>query len=77
MRKAPKEQVASRIFARGPGSGASGSVETREIIQPSETEATFLVPTFVLFLAASHPRPLPMESGLGNIAFIDGEYKQA
>lgn len=45
-----------------------------------EIEATFLVPTFVLFLALPSriipPPPLHRESGLGDTTFIDGECKQ-
>lgn len=41
-------------------SGAQDSMETGEIIQRLfEIEATFLVPTFVIFLALPFPPPHP------------------
>lgn len=73
MRKASKEQAASRIFACGPGVEPRIQWKLEQSYNDLKRKPHSLVPTFVLFLA---PLPLPMESGLGNIAFIDGEYKQ-
>ena len=62
------------LCATGVSPGVSGNEKSHNALL--ETEVPFQVPTVCLISCTTFPPPLHMESGLGDMTFIDGECKQ-